>query len=149
MKFSPNNKYINENHLQRQSLWKEPLIRNSLPNKMMENLKGTNLELPMCLLDWINKDNLNWFHLSSNPNAIGLLKENPDEINWNYLSLNPNAIALLRENPYKIKWNCLSKNSSLDAIALLRENPYKINWNCLSKNSSLDAIALLKENPDK
>ena len=115
MKFSPNNKYINENHLQRQSLWKEPLIRNSLPNKMMKNLKGTNLELPMCLLDWIDKNKIVWNGLSQNPNAIDLLKENPDKIDWQMLSFNPNAeaIALLKENPDEIDWNCLSSNPNI------------------------------------
>ena len=116
---------------------------------MMENLKGTNLELPMCLLDWIDKDKINWDHLSSNPNAIALLKENPLKINWYHLSSNPcaEAIALLKENPLKINWSYLSTNPN--AIALLRENPLKIDWFNLSWNSCAEAIALLRENPLK
>ena len=74
-----------------------------------------NTELPMCLLDWIDKDKLNWTQLSQNPNAIELLKENPLKINWHYLSFNPNAeaIALLKENPLKIDWYHLSQNPSI------------------------------------
>jgi len=53
-----------------------------------------NLELPMCLLDWIDKDKLNWDGLSlhSNAEAIALLKENPLKINWAALSYNPNNV---------------------------------------------------------
>ena len=51
----------------------------------------------MKLLDWIpiSEDELEWYYLSSNPNALHLLEQNPDKINWNYLSRNPNAIHLL------------------------------------------------------
>ena len=52
-----------------------------------------NVELPMCLLDWIDKDKLNWTQLSSNPNAIDLLKENPLKIDWRRLSKNPSIIT--------------------------------------------------------
>jgi len=108
-----------------------------------------NTELPMCLLDWIDKDKLDWSQLSRNPNAeaIALLKENPLKIDWYYLSLNVNAIALLKENPLKIDWRCLSCNPCAEAIALLRENPLQIDWTNLSENPCAEAIALLKENP--
>jgi len=59
----------------------------------------------MKLRDWINIDNLNWEGLSTNPNAIDLLKENQEKIDWNYLSSNPNAIKLLEENPVILKVN--------------------------------------------
>jgi len=72
-----------------------------------------NLEFQMCLLDWIDKDKLNWSILSSNPNAVALLRENPLQIDWTRLSRNPNAIALLKENPDKIDWSMLSKNPSI------------------------------------
>jgi hypothetical protein len=39
--------------------------------------------------------------LSSNPNAIHLLEQNPDKIDWNLLLGNPNAICLLEQNPVK------------------------------------------------
>jgi len=42
----------------------------------------------------LNKD-INWYNLSSNPNAIHLLEQNIDKISWNALSENPNAINLL------------------------------------------------------
>jgi hypothetical protein len=79
------------------------------------NVKGTNLELPMCLLDWIDKDKIDWLNLSLNPNAIALLRENPDKINWVHLSSNVNAeaIALLKEHPLEINWMCLSQNPNI------------------------------------
>ena len=41
------------------------------------------------LLDWIDKDKLEWMMLSQNPNAIDLLKENQGKIDWYELSANP------------------------------------------------------------
>ena len=73
--------------------------------------------------------------LSSNPNAIELLKENQDKINWRELSLNPNAIELLKENQDKINWSELSSNPN--AIELLKENQDKINWYFLSINPNI------------
>ncbi len=54
------------------------------------------------LRDWIDINKLNWEHLSINPNAIELLKENQDKINWDYLSENPNAIELLKKIKIKL-----------------------------------------------
>ena len=47
------------------------------------------------LLDWIDESKLDWQLLSSNKNAIDLLKENQHKIDWSLLSNNPNAIELL------------------------------------------------------
>ena len=41
------------------------------------------------LLDWIDINNLDWYYLSSNPNAIDLLKKNKAKIDWDKLSSNP------------------------------------------------------------
>ena len=61
-----------------------------------------NTELPMCFLDWIDKDKIHWYYLSLNPNAIQLLKENPDKIDWTNLSKNPSIFTYdyekMREN---------------------------------------------------
>jgi hypothetical protein len=54
------------------------------------------------LIDWVDINKIDWKHLSKNPNAIELLKENKNKINWYCLSLNPNAIELLKENKNKI-----------------------------------------------
>ena len=48
----------------------------------------------MKLRDWININKLNWYLLSSNPNAIELLKANPEKINWLILSSNPNVMKI-------------------------------------------------------
>ena len=36
----------------------------------------------MKLRNWIDENKLDWNNLSSNPNAIELLKENKDKIDW-------------------------------------------------------------------
>ena len=89
----------------------------------------------MKLMHWIDVDKINWDYLSSNPNAIDILKENFEKISWCRLSLNPNAIEILKENLDKINWWCLSSNPN--AIDLLKENPDKIDWDCLSENPSI------------
>ena len=66
-----------------------------------------NVELPMCLLNWINPDKINWCYLSSNTSegAMQLLETNLDRINrycWEKLSVNPSAIQLLEK--IKIKY---------------------------------------------
>ena len=93
------------------------------------------------LLDWIDKDKLNWRNVSLNPNAIDLLKENPDEIDWDFLSRNPNAIDLLKNNQDKVNWSKLSSNHN--AIDLLENNQDKVNWSKLSSNHN--AIDLIKK----
>ena len=47
--------------------------------------------------------------LSTNPNAIHLLEQNPEKISWVFLSRNPNAIHLLEQNQEKISWYDLSE----------------------------------------
>ena len=49
------------------------------------------------LVEYTNKNYLNWDTLSLNKNAISILKDNIDRINWDNLSLNINAIELLKE----------------------------------------------------
>ena len=89
----------------------------------------------MKLLDWIDKNNLNWPNLSDNPNAIELLKQNPNKINWMRLSRNLYAIDLIKDNLDKIDWYSLSENPN--AIEILKENPEKIKWYNLSRNPSI------------
>jgi hypothetical protein len=114
------------------------------------------------LLDWIDINNLDWYYLSSNPNAIDLLKKNKKKINklsilrnpngiklinnfeivYGVLCENPNAIHLLNNN---INWFSLSRNPN--AIHILECNQDKIEWEYLSLNKN--AIHLLKNNKDK
>ena len=69
--------------------------------------------IPMKLLDWIDETQIKWDLLSTNPNAIHLLEQNPHKIDWHYLCANPNAIHLLEQNPDKIIWELLSKNPGI------------------------------------
>jgi len=55
------------------------------------------------LLDWIDINKLNWSNLSSNPNAIELLKENQDKINWNEFSYNINIFKEINITKMLIK----------------------------------------------
>ena len=101
---------------------------------------------PLCKLrDWIPNEKINWYYLSSNPNAIHLLEQNMDKIDWHNLSLNPNSIPILEKNMDKINWYWLSSNPN--AIHLLEQNIDKIDWQYLSKNPN--AIHLLEQNPKK
>ena len=88
---------------------------------------------------------IDWAYLSTNANAIELLKEYPHKIKWNYLSANTGAIDWLKENKNAIDWGMLSENPA--AIELLTENPKKIHWEELCKNPN--AIELLKANRAK
>ena len=131
------------------------------------------VENPSMLRPWIPLEKLEWFHLSSNPGAIDLLKANPDNIHWEGLSRNrnPRAIDLLKANPDKIHWGYLSTNpgatdllnnappektilfdwfelsANPGAIDLLKKYPHRINWCQLSRNPG--AIDLLRNNPEK
>ena len=87
------------------------------------------------LKDFVQYDKINWRQLSTNPNAIHILEQNPDKIRWDMLSKNPNAIHILEKNMYHINWCCLSTNPN--AIHLLEQNMDKIRWFSLSKNPSI------------
>ena len=47
------------------------------------------------LLEWINIDDLDFSYLSTNHNAIEILKENKDKINWYGFSQNPSIFKLI------------------------------------------------------
>lgn len=98
---------------------------------------------------------VDWEYLSTNPNAIELLRANPSKIDWRALSKNPNAIDLLQErHDYekslgleeynkllnRINWVYLSENSG--AVELLEANPDKIHWGFLSANTGAFEIII-------
>ena len=123
-----------------------------LPDDILEKIVNkykTIFRIKYVLKDWIPLEKLDWKMLSSNPNAVEILKANPDKIDFSYLSANPSqyAIELLKANPQKIDWLYLSLNPSQYAIELLKANPQKIEWESLSGNPN--AIELLKANPEK
>jgi hypothetical protein len=80
---------------------------------------------------------IDYFHLSSNPNALHLIKDNLDKIDWLWLSSNPSAIDLLKANPDKIDWNWLSMNPNPSVMNLLLVNPDKIKWIYIKKTQEL------------
>jgi hypothetical protein len=84
----------------------------------------------LILRDWIDINKINWKTLSSNPNAIELLKKNKNKINWEFLSRNPNAIELLKENQHKINWLYLSENQNAIELMAFIFHPKNMNkWN--------------------
>ena len=114
--------------------------------------KKSNL-LPFFILDKIKDDK--YFHLLSfNENAIKYITrpENYHRINWSFLSSNPNAIHMLKANKSKIDWNSASSNTSKDILPLLEErikntdqNNYKnnVNWSRIL-SLQLDVSTLVK-----
>jgi hypothetical protein len=123
-----------------------------LPDDILEKIVNkykTIFKIKYKLKDWIPPKKLDWKYLSSNPNAIELLKANPQKINWEGLSANSSqyAIEMLKAYPKKIDWFYLSTNQNPYAIELLKANPEKIDWEGLSGNPN--ATKLLKANPEK
>jgi hypothetical protein len=90
-------------------------------------------------------DKIDWYRLSSNYNAIHLLRANMSKINWSQLSRNKNARDLLLANPEKINWSELSANENM--IDIIEKNLDKIDWDNLSENAN--ALHILEKNPDK
>jgi len=82
-----------------------------------------------------NPDKIDWFYLSSNPNAIELIKENLDKINWHLLSQNYNAIEILKENPEKINWHYLSSNPAI----------FELDYDKMKKNFEIMEEEIIKE----
>jgi len=126
------------------------VLPDDILEKIVEKYK-TIFKIKYKLKDWIPPEKLDWDNLSSNPNAIEMLKAYPKKIDWSYLSSNPNeeAIELLKEYPNKIDWYSLSGNPNPNAIELLKANPDEIDWNRLSQNTNAEAIELLKAHTDK
>ena len=81
-----------------------------------------NLELPMCLLPWIDENKLCWDYLSSKPCAIELLKNNPLKINWAPLSKNPHIFTYDYD---KMRENCLLFKEDLMKERFHPRNLYK------------------------
>jgi hypothetical protein len=65
--------------------------------KMITMYNKYKIYLMLKLKGFIQEDKCNWKWLSSNPNAIHLLEQNPNKIDWGCLSGNPNAIHLLEK----------------------------------------------------
>jgi hypothetical protein len=101
---------------------------------------------------------IDWYALSSNPDAIDILDANRDKIEWGDFSgnTNPKAIQIIKENQIDIEthgymrdaniyWHTMSRNTSTEAIDFLTlpENYNKIDWSIFSANTNPKAIALL------
>ena len=95
------------------------------------------IKRPFLLLEQ-NLDEIDWFELSSNKNAISILEQNLDKINWRELSSNVNAISILEQHIDLIDWSVLSSN--VNAISILEQNVTKIDWGALSRNPSAQHI---------
>lgn len=93
-----------------------------------------------------------WNHISSNPNALDILKRFPDKIALEALCCNENpaVLALIEERLSKMTrecWACLS--SQPYALPLLETHVDNIDWRAFSQNTNPDAILLWETNIDK
>ena len=93
------------------------------------------------------KGSICYLSLSKNLNIMKLIKNNENiqkNLNWHYLSSNPNAIELLKNNKEKIVISslCLNKNF-MELEDFMKENYHKIDWCNLSSN--INAIGFLKD----
>lgn len=100
-------------------------------------------------LDYTNK--ICFCGLSSNTNAIKLLKENRSRIHWGYLSENENALELIEsklnqeeqsiEDDFRYHLSSHFLSTNRNAINLLKANPDIISWAFLSENeNAIDII---------
>ena len=96
-----------------------------------------------------------WLSYNTNPIAMGLLAEemkiNPGvHLDWKALSSNPEAIKILKANRDKISWENLSLNTNPKAMKLLEEeikvNPAHINFESLAENETPEAMKLIEDN---
>lgn len=91
--------------------------------------------IPKKLLHWIPKECLNFEGLSSNPNAINILSNNPDKINLNYLSINTKASKLLKLYRHKIhKLNFVNLCGNPAAYDIIMDNFDNVDWYMLHTN---------------
>jgi hypothetical protein len=127
------------------------IFNEKIPNDFMKYaMNGLCTNINASHIISIVQDNLNeesaWAFLSTNLNAMSILKQNVSKISWSHLCLNtnPDAVEFLTRNVDKIDWVYLSCNDSNDAIQLLEENYHEIEWYCLSSNSH--AIRLIEKN---
>jgi len=101
------------------------------------------------LKDWISEDySINWLCKNTHPRAIELLEEvNKNSINWYNVSANPNAFDFQMKNYNNIRWSGICINPNPNAYELVLKNQDKIDWPYLSSNPN--AIELLEKNIDK
>jgi len=67
-------------------------------------------------------DNLCWYRLSKNENAIFLLEKHPDKIHWESLSLNNNIIMLINKLNKRNNLDIIPRTSLADTYKQIREN---------------------------
>lgn len=118
------------------------IISNYLPNKK--------------IIDFIKKDDICWYNLCKNPNAINLIENNLDKLDekcWLSLCSNKSldVINLIKKNMDKLKndeyWNILSENYY--AVDIILNNIDKCKLIFLCKNENPKIIEYLEKNIDK
>ena len=86
--------------------------------------------------------------LSSNPNAIKILENNPDIIDYSRLSANPNAIKILDKNPNYIDYDNLFLNPNGSKLLHSGYKPTEqLKNKKICRSNDIEAIKKL-ENPD-
>jgi len=132
LSMNPNAMPLIEQHLER----KDDLNWSVLcSNPAIESLLNSNV-FHLC------EKEIDWKHLSRNPDAIPFLEKHLDKVNWYYLCDNEEAISILEQHPEKIEWFALSSNPN--AMRLLYQNQNKIRWGRLCCNQNPEAMTLLE-----
>ena len=88
------------------------------------NFENCYTNIPYKLLDWIPEEKLDYNHLSLNPRALKIIKNNIDKANWRLLSKNECAVELLENNKKLIDWSFLPLNPG--AINLIEKELSKL-----------------------
>jgi hypothetical protein len=107
-------------------------------------------EAVILLLENVNK--INWYDFSQNkcPLALPLIEKNIKKCNSYFVSTNPNAIRILKENPSKIYWPALCVTASTkEQFDYIRENLDKVHWDSICRNRNKRALELLMEFPER
>ena len=101
----------------------------------------------MELLNWVKKDNLSWFYLSKNSNAIEMLYENIDLINWFMFSQNENPLAIeLIEKTINNIQSFYHLSSNPIAFEYLKTHPEFIDWSGMIHNPTPEAFEYVISN---
>jgi len=81
-------------------------------------------------------DKLNWYHFSSNANAINTLISHMDYVHPTGILKNPHVFYILDKLPdFPYGWSILSQNPGV--IDMLEQNKHKVDWFSILENPAI------------
>ena len=117
-----------------------------------------NMCMPMRLLNWIDKNKINWEHMCYNKSSgiIPFIEHNMNRIDWTAKYYNPlrylkySLPKQIRETEFQRRiWIALSKTETNEAIDILAKNINQICWYRLAFNSCEKAAQLWLNNQER